>query len=269
MLAQPHRRRRRAARGDRQSQLRQSREARDHGPARQGASRASARPARRSPSRSSPATSRSTTRPTAEAILPTPTIGGVGLIEDRTADGDDRRHERRRRALPRRRATAPISARRSICARSRAARTARRRPSIWPTRSATAISCAASSAPARVKACHDISDGGLAVDAGRNVHGLRTRAPSVATGSTARAMPCLFGEDQARYVVGGRRRRRRLPSKRRPRPPASPLRRLGTAGGDRLVDRRRRSASPSPISPIAHESWFPDYMSGTLAEAAE
>jgi phosphoribosylformylglycinamidine synthase subunit PurL len=45
-------------------------------------SKASARPAGRSTSPSSPATCRSTTRPTAEAILPTPTIGGVGLIAD-------------------------------------------------------------------------------------------------------------------------------------------------------------------------------------------
>jgi hypothetical protein len=36
----------------------------------------------RSTSPSSPATSRSTTRPTARAILPTPTIGGVGVIDD-------------------------------------------------------------------------------------------------------------------------------------------------------------------------------------------
>jgi hypothetical protein len=46
-----------------------------------GCIRASAKPAARSTSRSSPATSRSTTRP-GPAILPTPTIGGVGLLAD-------------------------------------------------------------------------------------------------------------------------------------------------------------------------------------------
>ena len=67
MLAQPDRRRRRAARRHRQPQFRQSRAARDHGPVRRRPSKASARPAARSASRSSRATSRSTTRPTAAA----------------------------------------------------------------------------------------------------------------------------------------------------------------------------------------------------------
>ena len=47
-----------------------------------GAIEGMAEACRRSTSRSCPATSRSTTRPRASAILPTPTIGGVGLIDD-------------------------------------------------------------------------------------------------------------------------------------------------------------------------------------------
>ena len=82
MLAQPDRDRRRAAGRHRQPQFRQSRAARDHGPAGRWRSKASARPAGRSTSRSSPATSRSTTRPTAAASCRRPTIGGVGLLAD-------------------------------------------------------------------------------------------------------------------------------------------------------------------------------------------
>ena len=102
-LAQPHRRRRDAARRHRQSQFRQSGAARDHGPARRLPSRASARPAGRSTSRSSRAMSRSTTRPTAAGILPTPTIGGVGLVDDVAQGRDDRVQGRRRDDHPDRR----------------------------------------------------------------------------------------------------------------------------------------------------------------------
>ena len=80
-----------------------------------------------------------------EAILPTPTIGGVGLIADWSkmvrigfpAEGEAillvgaPPHGER------------ISASRSICATSSAARTGRRRRSISTMRSATATSCAA------------------------------------------------------------------------------------------------------------------------------
>ena len=68
-----------AARRHRQSQFRQSGAAGDHGPVRRlhPRHRRSLQGARLS--RSCPAMCRSTTRPTARAILPTPSIGGVGL----------------------------------------------------------------------------------------------------------------------------------------------------------------------------------------------
>ena len=87
MLAQPDRDRRRAAGRDRQSQFRQSRAARNHGPAGRGRSKASAKPAGRWTSRSFRAMSRSTTRPMAAASCPRPTIGGVGLLPDWTQHG--------------------------------------------------------------------------------------------------------------------------------------------------------------------------------------
>ena len=81
-LAQPHRRRRHAARRHRQHELRQPAAAGDHGPVRRLPSRAWREACRRSTSRSCRATSRSTTRPTARPILPTPAIGGVGVLDD-------------------------------------------------------------------------------------------------------------------------------------------------------------------------------------------
>ena len=75
------------------------------------------------------------------AILPTPTIGGVGLIADftRSATLAFKAPARRSSSSARRRAG---SASRSICATSAAARRARRRRSTSPRRSATAISSA-------------------------------------------------------------------------------------------------------------------------------
>ena len=63
-------------------ELRQPREARDHGPARDGDPRHRRGLPRARACRSPAATSRSTTRPTAQAIYPTPVIGVVGLLED-------------------------------------------------------------------------------------------------------------------------------------------------------------------------------------------
>ena len=88
-------------------------------------SKASARPAARSTSRSSRATSRSTTRPTAAASCRRPTIGGVGLIADWAEDGAHRLcRARAKRSCwsARPPAGARISASRSICATSTAAR---------------------------------------------------------------------------------------------------------------------------------------------------
>ena len=145
MLAQPDRDRRRPARRHRQSQFRQSRAPRDHGPVGDGRSKASAKPAARSTSRSSRATSRSTTRPTAAASCRRPTIGGVGLIDDwskmaRIGFAARRRgHPAGRRAAGMGHASRPVDL---SCATSTAAPTARRRRSTWRMRSASATSCA-------------------------------------------------------------------------------------------------------------------------------
>ena len=76
------------------------------------------------------------------AILPTPTIGGVGLLDDFTRSATLAFKARGRGDPAGRRDATAGSASRSICATSAAARTARRRRSISPPSGATAISCA-------------------------------------------------------------------------------------------------------------------------------
>jgi phosphoribosylformylglycinamidine (FGAM) synthase-like enzyme len=97
-----------------------------------------------------------------QAILPTPTIGAVGLIDDPRPD--DRRHDPRRPCgccwWARRRATWASP---PCCGRSSTARRATRPMWISTPSGATAIS----SAPTRawINACTDLSDGGLALAA--------------------------------------------------------------------------------------------------------
>ena len=129
----------------RQPQLRQSRAARDHGPVRRLPSRAWPRPAGRSTSRSCRGNVTLYNETNGAAIPPTPTIGG-GRPDRRTTP-----QSRRLRLQGSRARRSCWSARRQrrarrqpLSARDRwAARTARRRRSIWRPSAATATSCAA------------------------------------------------------------------------------------------------------------------------------
>ena len=135
------------------------------------------------------------------AILPTPVIGGVGLIADARRRGRPRAEARRRRADPDRRDQRAISAPRSICARSRAARRARRRRSISPPSGATAISCAALIAPGVSPPATTSSDGGLLVALAEMAMAGGRGAALDPPPPACRAHAWLFGEDQARYLV--------------------------------------------------------------------
>ena len=196
-----------------------------------------------------------------QAILPTPTIGGVGLIEDRTKtarvdslkDGDilflvgrDGSHlgasaylatieEREDGAPP------PVDL----------AREKRHGDFVRGfIRQGT------------VRTCHDLSDGGLAVALAEMCMASRRGAAIDAGDGADHAI--LFGEDQARYLVALAE-----PDVARFEASAAeadvPLRRLGTAGGDRLSIAGRLDLTVRALS-VAHESWFPSYMSGTVFE---
>ena len=127
-LAQSHRGRRPAARGHRQSQFRQSRAAGDHGPVR----RLHPRHREACKALDFPVVSGNVSlynETNGRAILPTPTIGGVGLLDDFTKSASIAFKAAGERSCCSARPRAG-SASRSICARSAAARRARRRRSI-------------------------------------------------------------------------------------------------------------------------------------------
>ncbi|MEF2546131.1 phosphoribosylformylglycinamidine synthase subunit PurL [Aurantimonas sp. E1-2-R+4] len=198
-----------------------------------------------------------------EAILPTPTIGGVGLIDDRARtarvgglkEGDilflvgrDGSH---------------LGA--TIYLREIEGREAGAPPPVdlaEEKRNGDFVRGLIRSG--RVATCHDLSDGGLAV-AIAEMCMASDRGARIDAGSGA-GHALLFGEDQARYVVA-------IAAKLADTIEADaaeagvPLRRLGVAGGSRLVIDGRLDLSIAALT-IAHESWFPSYMSGEIIEPA-
>jgi len=117
-----------------------------------------------------------------------------------------------------------------------------------------------------ITACHDISDGGLAVAiaemcmaSGKGAHiDLAAQWPQAA----------LFGEDQSRYLLT-------MPEIYADMFAANAedsgvfFSRLGTVGSDSLKIDETVSLSVAEMQ-TAHEAWFPAYMEGKpMAEAAE
>lgn len=110
----------------------------------------------------------------------------------------------------------------------------------------------------QVTACHDISSGGLAIT-------LAEMAMASGKGMTVslqdkKGLPhaLLFGEDQARYVIA-------VPAdlanfvEANAEAATIPFRRLGTVGGDKLVIDDLISLAVVDLA-NAHESWFPGFM---------
>ncbi|KFC74055.1 Phosphoribosylformylglycinamidine synthase 2 [Bosea sp. LC85] len=110
----------------------------------------------------------------------------------------------------------------------------------------------------RVSACHDLSDGGLAV-------ALSEMALAGGVGATVTQLPAgaahavLFGEDQARYLVT-------VPSSEadglltEAKAAGVPAALIGRTGGNALV---LPGEAPLALTALdkAHEDWFPSYMS--------
>ena len=203
-----------------------------------------------------------------QAILPTPTIGGVGLIEDRTKiatissmrDGDIL-------CLVGRQGShlgASIFLR-EICGIEDGAPP----PVDLDEEKRNGDFVRGLIRSGDVTTCHDLSDGGLAIALAEmciaSGRGAAIDA-DVAPAGQACAHAILFGEDQARYVValapalfdhvaaqaGGT---------------GIAFRRLGHAGGDVLAIEGRFETAISVLT-AAHESWFPAYMSGEIFEPA-
>jgi phosphoribosylformylglycinamidine synthase len=198
-----------------------------------------------------------------EAVLPTPVIGGVGLIEDvdRIATpafrrggeavvlvGETRGHlgasaylrEMTGADAPSRRAGAPPPV--DLEAERRNGDFVRRLI-----------------ADGRVSACHDVSDGGvyvaLAEMAMAGLMGARIDPPA----GGEREIPLhawLFGEDQARYVITTAEAETVLGLAAEAGVPAH---RIGTTGGEALTVTGADAISVSSLR-RTHETWLPAYM---------
>ncbi|WP_185982766.1 phosphoribosylformylglycinamidine synthase subunit PurL [Aureimonas mangrovi] len=197
-----------------------------------------------------------------QGILPTPTIGGVGLVEDRTrtarADnmaagdvlllvGGDGTH---------------LGA--SIYLREIEGREEGAPPPVDLAREkANGDFVRGLIRAGTVRTCHDLSDGGLAVALAELAMASNVGLRAVVVGARHAA---LFGEDQARYViaVSADAADAVLASAK---DSGVEIRRLGMAGGERFVV---EGAIDLPLAEltIAHESWFPDFMSGASAQEA-
>ncbi|WP_152048460.1 phosphoribosylformylglycinamidine synthase subunit PurL [Aureimonas psammosilenae] len=194
------------------------------------------------------------------AILPTPTIGGVGLIEDRTRTariggmkegdtlvlvGTDGSH---------------LGS--TIYLREIEGREDGDAPRVdldAEKRHGDFVRSLIRSG--EVVACHDLSDGGLAVCLAEMCIASGLGAEVDVGEGAGHAL--LFGEDQARYVVAiGADNAAGVLS--RAESLGVPARQLGTVAGTSLVVAGRLSVSVQDLT-VAHESWFPTYMSGEVA----
>ena len=115
-------------------------------------------------------------------------------------------------------------------------------------------------ASGRTHACHDLSDGGLAIAAAEMALASRIGVTLTAT-SHAHAHPFLFGEDQGRYLVATREPQQILAAAQ-----AQGVHAIiaGEVGGDAFASRELFSIPLDTLSK-AHEGWLPEYMSGKMA----
>jgi phosphoribosylformylglycinamidine synthase len=116
----------------------------------------------------------------------------------------------------------------------------------------------------RVDTCHDVSDGGLLVAVAEMAIASTNRAggigASIGQAGLADAIPFWFGEDQGRYVIAAPfAEADRIIEEARA--AYIPVAALGKTGGDRLVLEDKDSIAVSELR-AAHEGWFPSYMSG-------
>jgi len=116
-----------------------------------------------------------------------------------------------------------------------------------------------------VTACHDLSDGGLAI-ALSEMCMASGKGANVEIGETA-PHALLFGEDQGRYVLAVAPDLAKLVMLNAE-GSGVPFRNLGTVGGNALTIGRLLSISVEDLKK-AHESWFPDYMSGQADEETQ
>lgn len=113
----------------------------------------------------------------------------------------------------------------------------------------------------QVTVCHDLSDGGLAVSVAEMA--LAGGIGATLEQPAAAAVPShawLFGEDQARYLIATASAEKLLEAAQAAGVPASII---GRTGGKTLT---LPGGSPISLDDLsrAHEGWFPGYMAGTV-----
>ena len=113
----------------------------------------------------------------------------------------------------------------------------------------------------RVDTCHDLSDGGLLV-AIAEMALPRGIGASVGQASIAQALPFWFGEDQARYLIAvPLAEAQKIVAEARA--AIIPVAELGKTGGsDIVIDSKDRIAVATLRA--AHEGWFPQFMKAEL-----
>jgi phosphoribosylformylglycinamidine synthase len=200
-----------------------------------------------------------------KAILPTPVIGGIGLIEDadRTlaigfaADdetilliGETRGHLGQ-----------------SLYLRELHGRVAGPPPPVdLAAERRNGDFLRALIGEGRLSACHDLSDGGLFVAlAEMALAGGLGAAIELPDTDRQAAAAWLFGEDQARYLVTAADAQAVLAAAEAA---SVPARVIGRTGGDTLTLSSGDHISLARLRD-AHEGWLPRYMSGAEAQAAE
>ena len=115
----------------------------------------------------------------------------------------------------------------------------------------------------RVGTCHDVSDGGLLVTVAEMVIAGGVGASIETDAAAPFPSPLhawLFGEDQGRYVIAVPRPRADAIEQEAGRV-GVPARRIGITGGGRLIVNRTHAISVDELRSL-YEGWFPAYMSG-------
>lgn len=193
------------------------------------------------------------------AILPTPTIGGVGLVEDRTktartdnlAEGDvlilvggDGTH---------------LGA--SIFLREIHGREEGRAPEVdLEAEKRNGDFVRGLIRAGTVRTCHDLSDGGLAVALAELAIASKIGVAIEPVGAEPHAK--LFGEDQGRYVIAVKRETAATVLSQAE-AAGVPALEIGGVGGHSFVVEGLLQVDLDDLT-IAHESWFPNYMSGRV-----
>jgi phosphoribosylformylglycinamidine synthase len=113
----------------------------------------------------------------------------------------------------------------------------------------------------QVTACHDLSDGGLAVAVAEMA--IKSGKGAVLDAGDGLPHAALFGEDQSRYVVAATPEMAKLIALNAE-GAGVPFRVLGTVGSDRLKFGATVDVAVAELN-NAFEGWFPGFMSGEAA----